>query len=459
MQMNQVSYTTAPPTQVYPNASYVNLKPSPSVNAPTPSDALSSPLQPKAPNLFVDPSIQQSSTSQNNNTSSTPTNNSNDSTTTATNSSTTNTSTKNTTNTTSTDNTNSSTGNAASGSTSGSGPSAAGASGASSSSNQTGAMNAPSSSSQAYTPFGFVPTMASTVPVHDGKTRSKGNRRQRTGSKRSIEELIMESTIPTATTMEPHSAMPQRQGPQIALLSMPLPMNGMISPSMIPSTAPTLPLSIPEPPLATATPANPNVMKSDAQPRPKKKSKYTAEQDAIILRMKKDGRSWTDICEAAKCGNSIAARNRYQVLIGQQGGGAVVWEAEDTASLKKLLEEGEKAKWNYIANELSRIRNKKATAGACQKKIKDLFDHNPAFFGIILNPPAPAMHPHPHPYGPYMGGAHVGPPGGPIQGGPMPGQHHPLVMPQGDFHDMLQGAGAPFMGAPAMLPDFTNMRK
>lgn len=106
--------------------------------------------------------------------------------------------------------------------------------------------------------------------------------------------------------------------------------------------------------------------------------------------MKKEGRPWSDISEAAKCGNSIAARNRYQVLIGQQGGGAVVWDSEDTSALQRMLEDGEKAKWNFIANELSRVRSKKASRMACQRKIKELFDGNPAVFGIVLN--APQLH-------------------------------------------------------------------
>lgn len=248
-----------------------------------------------------------------------------------------------------------------------------------------------------YTPFGYVPTIASTVPIHNGNTRSGMPRRRKTGSKRSVEELLLESTIPTATNLSA-PLPPQRQGPSVGLLSM----------DTFSHTSPTLPLTIPEPPLATATPLNPSSMKSDPQPRPKKKSKYTTEQDELILKMKKDGSSWTQISEAAQCGNSIAARNRYQVLIGQQGGGAVVWDSEDTQSFKSLLERGESAKWNFIANEMSRIRNKKTTPVACRKKIKELFETNPALFGIVLNsssifmPPAISSHNGPPPALPDM---------------------------------------------------------
>lgn len=184
--------------------------------------------------------------------------------------------------------------------------------------------------------------------------------------------------------------MPQRTGLQIGLITgVDSAATGLMSPSMMATAAPTLPLTLPEPPLATAMPTNPTAMNSDSQPRPKKKSKYSAEQDNIILQMKREGKSWSDIAEAANCGNALAARNRYQVLIGQQGGGSMAWETEDAVGLKMLLEKGEKAKWDYIATEISRMRSKNFTAVDCQGVIKQLFDENPAFFGIIVGPSAP----------------------------------------------------------------------
>ena len=71
-------------------------------------------------------------------------------------------------------------------------------------------------------------------------------------------------------------------------------------------------------------------------------------------------------------------------MIGQQGGGAVVWETQNTFAFKNMLEEGERAKWDYIASELSRIRSKKFTATGCQKRIKELFDEDPSIFGIVV---------------------------------------------------------------------------
>jgi hypothetical protein len=237
-------------------------------------------------------------------------------------------------------------------------------------------------------PFSYIPSIASTTPVHGGKTRARGPRRRRTGSKRSLEEMILESTIPTniSTNMQ---QVPQRTGPSISLITGVGSAAGLMSPSMLATSAPTLPLTVPEPPLSTAIPSNPTAMNSDSQPRPKKKSKYSAEQDDIILQMKREGKSWSDIAEAANCGNALAARNRYQVLIGQQGGGAVAWDSDDAVGLKMLLEKGEKAKWDYIATEVSRMRSKDFTASDCQGIIKQLFEENPAFFGIVVGPSMP----------------------------------------------------------------------
>lgn len=290
----------------------------------------------------------------------------------------------------------------------------------------------PPQQQQSYQPFDYVSTVASTVPIHsDDNTRRNTNnkpRRRKTGSKRSVDELLDDdNSMSTSMSMSSTSAYPSERQSKMPLLAenpnaptnnptfgfnsttivptgLPLgqgslPPNMTTAPPQFNPAAgpqgylhtpffpgpPTFPLSIPEPPLATATPINPNALQADPQPRPKKKSKYSTEQDNIIIKMKREGKTWIEISEAAQCGNALAARNRYQVLIGQQGGGAVVWETEDTLSLKNLLEEGEKAKWKYVAEELSRRRNKKLTSPDCQKKTKEIFDENPAFFGIMVN--------------------------------------------------------------------------
>jgi hypothetical protein len=186
-------------------------------------------------------------------------------------------------------------------------------------------------------------------------------------------------------------------------------------------------LTLTEPPLSTATPPNTSALQSDPQPRPKKKSKYTAEQDAIILKLKHEAKPWSEIAAAADCGNALAARNRYQVLIGQQGGGTVIWDSEDAHGLKMLLEEAERAKWEHVAAELSRARSKHFSAVECRNKIKQLFDQNPTNFGVIVGdvnlaflPPPVQVPP------PYLPGEHHlhGQPTGSVGGAPMPHQYH-----------------------------------
>ncbi|ODV92788.1 hypothetical protein CANCADRAFT_30835 [Tortispora caseinolytica NRRL Y-17796] len=103
-------------------------------------------------------------------------------------------------------------------------------------------------------------------------------------------------------------------------------------------------------------------------------SKYTIEQDAVILRMRLEGSSWADIAAELNMQNPNSARNRFQVLIGQQGQVAMKWGKNDESLLKRLLIDGERAKWIHIAIHLSKKTNKSFSPIACQKKFKELFE-------------------------------------------------------------------------------------
>ncbi len=150
------------------------------------------------------------------------------------------------------------------------------------------------------------------------------------------------------------------------------------------TSTPSIQLTLPIPPLCTAQP-HPNALVVQPPQRIKKKSKYTKEQDDLILSLKKQGRSWVEIAEQVKCGNFLAARNRYQVLIGQQGGGAVAWSYEDTIRLQSLLDKGEKEKWKFIATELTKVTSKRFTDVQCRDMIKELFSKNPSSFGVVVS--------------------------------------------------------------------------
>lgn len=137
---------------------------------------------------------------------------------------------------------------------------------------------------------------------------------------------------------------------------------------------------LPEPPLAFAAPRKEAL--NFPQRRIKRKSKYTKEQDQQIINLKRQGNSWEDIAEIIKVGSALAVRNRYQVLIGQQGGAITTWHQNEVVALQRLLDDGENEKWRFIAKEMRRNTGKEFTDLQCQTMIKSLFWSNPSTFGI-----------------------------------------------------------------------------
>lgn len=107
---------------------------------------------------------------------------------------------------------------------------------------------------------------------------------------------------------------------------------------------------------------------------------YTVDPDGIIVAMRKQGKSWSEIAAAVRM-DEYGVQVRYQRAINAQQPSSspyvsqepVYWEKEDIDCLHELLEIGERAKWKYIATELTRERNKRMTAVACQKKFKEMF--------------------------------------------------------------------------------------
>lgn len=145
----------------------------------------------------------------------------------------------------------------------------------------------------------------------------------------------------------------------------------------------TVPIRLCQPPLFDHLPPYPKSLDPDALPRARKQSKYTQKQDQTILELKAKGHNWADIARAADCQNQLAARNRYQVLIGQQGGAAFFWTADDCAVLQSLLDEAERAKWLYIAEELTKKLNRKITIAMVHFRMAHIFCEDPLRFGIV----------------------------------------------------------------------------
>lgn len=116
--------------------------------------------------------------------------------------------------------------------------------------------------------------------------------------------------------------------------------------------------------------------------RTRRKSKFTKEQDEMIIDLKRKGKSWVDIAEVTGVGSFLTARNRYQVLMGQQGVASTVWNPEDTRSLQMLIDQGELEKWRFISKELFKLTGKFFTDTQCRDLIKGLFLQNPEEFGV-----------------------------------------------------------------------------
>ncbi len=116
--------------------------------------------------------------------------------------------------------------------------------------------------------------------------------------------------------------------------------------------------------------------------RSKRKSKFTREQDEMIVDLKSKGKSWIDIAQITGVGSFLAARNRYQVLIGQQGVGSSVWGTVDSQNLQNLVDEGELEKWRFIAREMYKLTGKSFTDAQCRELIRELFLEDPTEFGV-----------------------------------------------------------------------------
>lgn len=140
--------------------------------------------------------------------------------------------------------------------------------------------------------------------------------------------------------------------------------------------------ALPVPPLANA-PTRPEPTPFNSHRRTRRRSKFSKSQDDMIVRLKKEGRPWVEIADIVGVGSYLAARNRYQVIVGQQGNNnSLSWTAEGRAHLQLLLDPAELEKWRYIAQELSKSTGKDYTAEECREYVRHLFWQNPAAMGV-----------------------------------------------------------------------------
>ncbi|KAK6465798.1 hypothetical protein DFJ63DRAFT_310881 [Scheffersomyces coipomensis] len=139
---------------------------------------------------------------------------------------------------------------------------------------------------------------------------------------------------------------------------------------------------LPPPPLSRADP-RPELGLSLSNKRAKRKSKFSKQQDDLIVSLKKKGKSWVEIAEISQVGSYLAARNRYQVIVGQQGNNnSSSWDNEDKEHLQRILDAGEIEKWRFISTELNKATSKNFTDVECREIVRMLFWANPGQFSV-----------------------------------------------------------------------------
>lgn len=140
---------------------------------------------------------------------------------------------------------------------------------------------------------------------------------------------------------------------------------------------------LPVPPLEHA-PTRPDVAVANSHRRTKRKLKFSKRQDDLIVQLKKEGRPWVEIAEVVGVGSYLAARNRYQVIVGQQGNNnSLSWTSEDRDELHRLLDSAELDKWQYIAHELLKATGKDYSPEECREHARAMFWQSPVAFGVL----------------------------------------------------------------------------
>ncbi|GME96899.1 unnamed protein product [[Candida] boidinii] len=92
--------------------------------------------------------------------------------------------------------------------------------------------------------------------------------------------------------------------------------------------------------------------------------------------------TWVDIADLAGVGTYLAARNRYQVLIGQQGGGTSVCGPDDAIALQSVVDSGEIEKFKFIAKEFEKRTGKSYNHEQVREFIRFLFWRDPEIFNV-----------------------------------------------------------------------------
>lgn len=116
--------------------------------------------------------------------------------------------------------------------------------------------------------------------------------------------------------------------------------------------------------------------------RSRRKSKFTPEQDKLIVQLKSENKSWVEIAEIAKVESYLTARNRYQVLIGQQGSSSHDFTEQDLFTLKEIVDEAEIEKMKHLSKEFRKCTGKLCTYKQVRELIRYMFWKDPEQFDV-----------------------------------------------------------------------------
>ncbi|GMM47909.1 hypothetical protein DAPK24_045070 [Pichia kluyveri] len=126
-------------------------------------------------------------------------------------------------------------------------------------------------------------------------------------------------------------------------------------------------------------------LKVEKPKRSKRRSKFSKEQDELIVKLKEENKSWVEIAEIANVDSYLAARNRYQVLIGQQGGGANECGPDEINVLKEIVDDGEIEKMKYLSKEFAKCTGKLCSYKQIRELLRYLFWKDPNKFDVHEN--------------------------------------------------------------------------
>ncbi|KAL9110875.1 MAG: hypothetical protein Q9227_004675 [Pyrenula ochraceoflavens] len=116
------------------------------------------------------------------------------------------------------------------------------------------------------------------------------------------------------------------------------------------SSSTPIPTSVPSKrPLPPPSPASATATSGTSPPPAKKQSKWSPDEDALIIRLRGDGMKWEDISKHLPGRSAISCRLHYQNYLERRS----EWDEERRNKLARLYERFKPEMWSRVAEELS----------------------------------------------------------------------------------------------------------